>query len=163
MLRPQQQLSRRNPELGIEGDCHRTAIAIIFGLDASEVPHFCDEGNDMLTALRLELEWLAERGLSHMHWTFPPGMTMEEVLEQTARVKDVPMILLGNGGRSNHSVVIMNGKLFCDPATGHADCRGLLGPPNDNEGVCDWWVTIFVVAKTFSDRNSSVPSIVSHC
>src|SRR5437879_5835280 len=43
-LRMQKQRFQHDPDGGVWGDCHRTAIACALGLPRDEVPHFCDDG-----------------------------------------------------------------------------------------------------------------------
>jgi hypothetical protein len=65
-----------NPEAGIYGDCYRTCIAILLGMDALDVPHFVqdsilaghhNEGEHTRIAV---LAWLKSRGLTMTVNTF---------------------------------------------------------------------------------------------
>lgn len=43
-MKPLKQKFRHNPDEGVFGDCHRTAIATILGKERDSVPHFGDGG-----------------------------------------------------------------------------------------------------------------------
>ncbi len=145
-MKPQKQLSCRFPELSMEGDCHRTAIAIIFGLDAEEVPHFCEDSPSFQDVVDAEKQWLLKRGFCHAHWVIDGDRSLEAVLEETKRLfPGSPVMVMGSSERLNHVAVALDGKIFCDPATGEARTI-LVGPADD--GL--WWVTIFTVAHTWS-------------
>lgn len=149
-MKLQAQTQSHRPEIGQHGDCHRTAIAIILGLDAKDVPHFC-ETDDMELAQRLEREWLGRRGLQQVNWVFPGELTKQEILERTHALKDVPVIVLGTSARGvNHSVVVMNGEIVCDPATGGPNPHALTGPAvGSDPDFGEWWITLYAVANTF--------------
>jgi hypothetical protein len=152
-MRIQKQLNSHRPEIGQHGDCHRTAIAVILGLEAKNVPHFCDT-DDTEESLQRERAWLEARGLTHIHWVFPGTFTLAEMLEQSRPLKNVPAVLLGRSSRGvNHSVVVLNGQIVCDPATGGPNPAALAGPAIGGASP-EWWLTIYTVANTF---NPNVP------
>lgn len=129
------QLLRHNPEAGIYGDCHRTAIACLLNLHPAEVPHFMENNQD--NWLQLEQEWLKSRNL----WTVSTvyQAKLETVLEAIEAMNPGVYGLLGGQSKNGcgHSVVICGGKIVWDPAL---DDSGIIGPMED--GL--YWVTYLV-------------------
>lgn len=129
------------------GDCHRSCVATILGLDPSEVPHFYDgcepntEEGATLGAARIEA-FLRERNLREAHVLYSGDTPLSTVLEVTADMcKDVAFILGGQTHRNGgHSVVVMNGEIINDPTEG-----GIIRPMPDGY----WWTTYFVVAPDY--------------
>lgn len=125
-----------NPAEGRYGDCYRTCIAILLGLDAVEVPHFVEYSildakstrEDTNTTAKLAREWLAQRGQTLLCVNFgadTPGWCVEE---WTA---GLPFILSVNGSHPNtsHAVIgqMVDGALRCIwcPTVGgpRTDCK----------------------------------------
>lgn len=143
-MTPQQQLIKHDPENGAYGDCQRTCIAVILDLHPSEVPHFLDDP----TAERdsadwwhaRQTRWLAERGLAEARFGYWPEMPLEEVLQSASAANpNVPMILCGKSSLgSNHSVVVLNGEIVCDPSG-----NGIVAPPLDDN---PWEISVIGLA-----------------
>lgn len=150
-MKPQRQLFSHDPANGVHGDCHRTAIACILGIDAKDVPHFCDT-DDMEEALRREREWLAQRGLTHVNWVFPGSLSLEDILSRSRSLATTPMILLGSTKRRvNHSVVVLAGDIVCDPSCGGPNPDALIGPAIGGAEE-EWWLTIYAVGQNYNEQ-----------
>lgn len=143
-MRPQKQLINHDPENGLYGDCHRTAIAVVFDLDAADVPHFMDgtTGKGAAPEASKAVErWLAERGIVPINVLFHGSLTPEEVVETVKNSNpERPGIVFLLGGESrtkvNHTVVCCDGAIVCDPSQVDA---GIIGPCDDGY----YWVTFF--------------------
>lgn len=134
-MKPQRQLIEHCPAEGRYGDCHRACLATILDLPVEAVPHFFRAENFERPGVAKveERAWLAERGLGEatFAWSGDAFDSVDTLLLYCASYgHDVPMIL---GGRSrlgsNHSVVILNGEIVCDPSG-----NGIVAPLD-----CDQW------------------------
>lgn len=130
-MRAQRQLIQHDPDNGKHGDCHRTCWAVIFDLNPEDVPHFCD--GDVIDWKAEERAWLASRGLAPVTIGYN-NAGLDLILTTLAYASPgVPCIL---GGKSslgcNHSVVVLDGEIFCDPSG-----NGIVGPMSDGF----WWIT----------------------
>lgn len=138
-MRPLKQLIKHDPENGAYGDCHRTCLAVILDLEPLDVPHFCDGPvGETDNWSELEKIWLAKRGLMKAAIPIYGEFSLSWILESLKNVSPgVPFIL---GGRStldcNHSVVILDGEIFCDPSG-----NGIVGPCDDGW----WWLELFTL------------------
>lgn len=145
-LKIQKQLNQHRPEQGIYGDCHRTAIACILNMDAADVPHFMDgtSGKGSAPAAYDAAEkWLRDRGLTQVSFAFPGDCPLDLVLDAASKnaAHGMPFILGGESRTGcNHSVVVCNGKIACDPSI---DDAGIIGPCDDGF----YWITIFASAS----------------
>lgn len=141
-MKPQKQLFRHRPSEGTYGDCHRTAIAIVLGLDASDVPHFmdCADGSSADEAHDRCEAWLNARGIATINVLFPGEVPLAEVLNTVAACnpRGRPVFILGGESRNgvNHSVVACDGRIVCDPSQ---DESGIVGPCSDGF----YWLTFF--------------------
>jgi hypothetical protein len=133
-VKPQRQLIEHCPEEGRYGDCQRTCVAAILDMDAADVPHFCEpphapKGEPGWWEER-QNEWLAQFGLATMTVAYSGDTaSFDDVMEWTSRQSPtVPMIVCGRGGKGvNHVVVVLNGKIVCDPSG-----SGIVGPTLEN-------------------------------
>lgn len=143
-MKPQKQLNRHDPASGVYGDCHRTAIAIILGLDAIDVPHFMDgypDNEDAPSAHFAVEAWLNQRGLTQISMLFDGALRLDDVLNSIKFTNPYsPGLCFILGGKSrngvNHSVVCCDGEIACDPSI---DGSGIVGPCDDGW----YWVTFF--------------------
>lgn len=139
-MKPQKQLYRHNPEDGVFGDCHRTAIAIVLDLEAKDVPHFMDKGAAAEDAHRACEAWLNARGISTITTLFDGATPLETILATIAAVNRhsrPTYLLLGTSrNRVNHCVVCCDGEIVCDPSL---DDSGIVGPCDDGY----YWLTFF--------------------
>lgn len=138
-------LLKHDPENGVWGDCHRTAIAALLDLHPSEVPHFYEQGPVKPSA---DVEddinrWLGNNyGLRQVHIGFPGETPLADVLGTMEAFNPGFMFLLGGTSSRGcgHSVLCRFGKIHFDPST---DDTGIVGPMED--GL--WWVTFLAHAK----------------
>lgn len=125
-----------DPANGRYGDCYRTAIAMVLGLQPEDVPHFCDD--NLYDDWRgVTDKWLAERGLAMVDLPFEHSFDLVcDQLRMTAG--DVPAIVAGRSPRGTmHSVVVHHGVCF-DP---HPEGGGL--EPGDDGLI---WVSFIAGA-----------------
>jgi len=151
-LRPQRQLIEHDPSTGRWGDCQRTCVAAILGVDASDVPHFCDaphhpKGHDDHWEAR-QNKWLAERGLATFTVAYAGSASLEDVMEWTSKQSPtVPMMLAGTSSiGSNHVVVVLDGEIVCDPSG-----TGIVGPTAENT----WEVSALAVRSTLRAQSEA--------
>lgn len=148
-MRPQKQRIKHDPANGLFGDCHRTAIACVFDLDAEEVPHFMDNSpgkGEAPAAERAVEEWLNARGVTQISMIFSGELSPDEVIVTVMNInaqRPGLVFLLGGESRSgvNHTVVCCDGKIVCDPSPVDA---GIVGPCDDGF----YWVTFFGSLQT---------------
>jgi hypothetical protein len=95
-MRPQKQKFRHRPDEGEWGDCHRTALASIMGLDRDEVPHFGEGGPDPQEFSRRVAVWLLSRGVVAVS-TLYDGGDLDRVLHTVGAVNRNVYYLLGGG------------------------------------------------------------------
>ena len=131
-MTPHHQLFRHDPENGVFGDCHRTAIACLLDMHPSEVPHFAEEnlraealGNTDYDWTEHVAAWLAQLGLASVDVIY--DATLENVLAAVAHRNPRAYYLLGGQSvrGTNHTVVGCGGEIAWDP---HPDGGGLIGP-----------------------------------
>lgn len=118
-----------DPASGVHGDCLRTSIAMMMGLEREQVPHFITY-SDWLFILE---DWLEERGYGVVR--LPLFMTLDEALIYLGRVcPRVPVLLSGISPRGfHHAVVVFNGILF-DPSPYGG------GVAHDEKGAFRIWI-----------------------
>lgn len=136
-MKRQKQLYRHDPANNVFGDCHRTAVAALFDLDAHQVPHFADGGAEAHEFnLRID-EWLAERNLAQVNIGFACGL--EDILNTVAAYNGDIWFLLGGTSKNgtHHTVLCHAGKIALDPSQ---DDSGIVGPMDDGY----FWLTFFV-------------------
>jgi hypothetical protein len=116
MVKQQKQLLKHDPENRVWGDCHRTALAALFGMDAKDVPHFNEGGPDPDEFKRRERAWLLTRGFKTIEIAFE--CTLKILFEIMAINARGAFWLLGGTSRngSNHTVLCKGGKIVCDPS-----------------------------------------------
>lgn len=132
----QKQKFLHDPDNGVYGDCHRTAIACILDLPRDDVPHFAEMSWDDADEFhRLVNEWLLNRGLRAVR--IPYDCELKDVLNMMEIVNPNIHYLLGGMSRNKvpHSVVCQGGGIIWDPSL---DASGIVGSIQD----C-YWVTFF--------------------
>ncbi len=137
---PQKQANRHRPEEGVFGDCHRTCIAMILGLERDEVPHFLhdDPGADVFR--QRVGEWLGARGKFELFMIWDGTTPLEDVLRTVDHLNPGVPFILGGESRTgvNHSVVCQHGEIVGDPSLTDA---GIVAPTQPDG---HWWVTFIV-------------------
>jgi hypothetical protein len=132
-----QQAFRHKPDEGQVGDCYRTCVACILGIERDAVPHphrLTDENFSQVAAMR---EWLLSRGqaLTLIPFKASPDevlMTMERFAPAT------PFIMTAmSANRVGHCVVCLGGRIIHDPSI---DQSGIIGPDEDG------WVWVEVIS-----------------
>lgn len=137
-IKPLKQKFRHHPEKGEIGDCHRTAVAMLLGLERDDVPHWCHDDCNAEVFWKRQREWLANIGLDIVNIAFEMD---HKVLLSTlkASMRDVPWIL---GGKSRngvgHSVVVHEGVII-DPAI---DDSGIVARGDDGLSWASWLVAL---------------------
>lgn len=137
-MTPQKQANKHDPENGVWGDCHRTAIAVALNVHRDAVPHFMDQGVHGDAAQRAEKAWLRERGMVPISIAYPGEGGLDAILECIGAMNPGVCFILGGQSRNgtNHSVVGCDGKIVCDPSQNDT---GIIGPCDDGF----YWVTFF--------------------
>lgn len=109
---------KHNPEEGVIGDCCRSSVCSLLGIEKDDVPHFILRRDGKLNmSWRAALEkWLAKRGLALIPiWPSSAPSCLYLAVGPTVRSKYV---------EDTHMVVMRSGLLIHDP---HEDRHGLLG------------------------------------
>lgn len=132
------QLFLHDPDNGVFGDCHRTALACLLDKQPKEVPHFLEGNPDGVEFIRREREYLETQGLSLFQVAYAD--TIENVLATVGQQNPGLRYILG--GKSprgtNHSVVCCGSEIIHDP---HPDSGGLVAGI-DPDGYC--WVDVLI-------------------
>lgn len=132
------QLFRHEPEKGVYGDCHRTAIACLLDLEPDQVPHFAEAFEDAEKFNSLVDEWLESRGWCAVSTAY--RSRLEEVLRVQQFINPGVYYMLGGKSRTGcgHSVIACGGQIVWDPSL---DDSGIVAP-FDSDGL--YWVTWLV-------------------
>lgn len=143
---PQKQKNRHRPEEGLIGDCHRTCIAMLLGMDRDTVPNFAEmgfdinkpEGGNYKEFSEACEKWLRENGLAEFQVGFNDNL--DRVLNFMKVINPGVRYILGGRSRSNcnHSVVAMNDEIIADPSLSNA---GIVGPC-EPDGY--YWITVLI-------------------
>lgn len=141
-MRFHKQKYRHRPEKGQIGDCWRTCIACLLGLERDDVPHFYEDCWDVdYVGLNKTKEWLETHfGLTIM--TFPMlADSVDCVTNAMASWNpNLRYMLTGTSPRGTcHVVIASNGRILHDPAL---DGGGLIGPHSDKL----FWIDMLVPA-----------------
>ena len=147
------QLFKHNPENGIIGDCHRTAIACILNLQPEDVPHFMGEfwledvANGTCKANKAFDDWLESKNL--LIANTPYECSLEVLLECQSVQNPKAIYILGGTSKNgtNHSVVAKGGEIIWDPAIDSSD---IVGPMDDGF----YWVSYLVSIEYGVDNGS---------
>lgn len=142
-MKLQKQLIKHDPENGFWGDCYRTCIACLLGIDAADVPHFCDDaqGKDIDDTEANCRAWLKSCGYNIIK------VCMLECNASYALswFDDMPYILTGQSPN-------FNGVAHCVIGRGAFDVvwdvsplnKGLAGPWVDENGNRVYWIEFIV-------------------
>lgn len=137
-MTPLKQANKHDPDNGVWGDCHRTAIAAMLDMPRDDVPHFMDGGAP--DGVGKAKEWLLTQGIVPINMVF--NSPLEEVLQTMGFLNPRVCYILGGQSKTgcNHSVVGRGGAIVCDPSQSDA---GIIGPCDDGY----YWVTFFGSAR----------------
>lgn len=147
-LTRQYQAFRHEPENGIQGDCYRTAVACVLGIERDSVPHSHDE----LTGPEAETfidGWLKPQGLRRI---FMPvlGDDLRTVAEAIyPRGGGLPLMITGRGPRDVNHVVVVHGPddIWC-PTLGAVPPRiALIGPALPDHYFWAEWIVADPAAR----------------
>lgn len=157
-VKPQKQLVRHDPANGKFGDCYRTAVAVVLGCDASEIPHVCEKGRrnaDDLDGLIAMREFLRSNGLAISKSVFNGELTWTAFREWMAKFNpDTAFIATGQSTRGvNHCVVMIGGEVVCDPFSGVADQDALTRSATE-DGESHWWVEVIHHISKRGEQNA---------
>lgn len=136
------QLFRHDPDNGIYGDCHRTALACIFDKDSpADVPHFAEGWPDGDEFHRRTQAWILDQGYHCVTIPLETADLSTALLWMKNRAPDIYWILGGVSPRgTNHSVVCCGGEVVHDP---HPDGGGVVGPCSDSY----FWIEFYVPVR----------------
>jgi hypothetical protein len=139
-VKPSKQTLRHQPELGIYGDCHRTAIACLLDLEPQDVPHFLHDDPGAEVFNRRVQEWLEARGWCEASISFVGEAGLQSVLDYLKATAPGVYFLLGGQSRTgcNHTVIGCNGEIVWDPSITDA---GIIGPCT-TDGM--FWITFLL-------------------
>jgi len=132
----QKQKYGHDPDRGIWGDCHRTAIACMLNMPRDDVPHFHENGPDPEFNRKMA-EWLAFRGFVIATFVFRDDLdvVMGMMAQQNPGAR---YMLLGTSATGvDHVVVARDDKIEHDPSLKDA---GIVGPCS--QGF--YWVELIV-------------------
>lgn len=119
---------------------------MLLGLDQHDVPHFfADYAPGKSDELNKKMQvWLSKQGVAPGEIIYDADIcTLESVLKSTAAMMPrIPLILGGESSKGcNHSVVILDGEIWCDPSG-----SGIIGPIiADNPDDRYYWVTFLAL------------------
>jgi hypothetical protein len=136
------QLFRHDPDNGVYGDCHRTALACVFDKDSPlDVPHFLEDNPTTAVFYQRVDVWLLEQGFRGFHFPIECA-DLDAVLEYMLRfAPGIHYILGGKSPRgTHHSVVACGGSLAHDP---HPDGSFIVGPCDDGY----FWIELFIPVR----------------
>lgn len=128
---------RHDPDNGVYGDCHRTAIACVLDMEPEDVPHFAEHFDDADKFNAAAEAFLRSKGLTSVAIAFTGSL--DDVLATVARLNGDDLIyLLGGESRTgvNHTVVCRGDSIIHDPSLNDA---GIVGPCDDGF----YWLTFF--------------------
>ncbi|MEM9579072.1 MAG: hypothetical protein AAF891_00175 [Pseudomonadota bacterium] len=149
-LMRRKQLITHDPENGKWGDCYRTCIAMLMGLDPAEVPHFCDGSPENASGIEGVRDWLRPQGLSVFQSVYGADITFRQLMGTLEHFSPgVPVIITGMGTRGvNHCVVAIGNQVFCDPCNGKPVKKPFTGPA-ESEGEAWWWIEAIAKAPAY--------------
>lgn len=137
-----QEFRHHDPENGVYGDCHRTAMAMVLGLDRDSLPNFGEHFRDMDKWKELEQRVCRELGLFPISIAYTSEGEWADINHVIKFVHKwmapgAPFILGGfSPGGTNHSVAVREDGVILDPQGRDVP---LVGPCDDG----NWWVYLF--------------------
>lgn len=143
MIELQLQANRiHDPNSGMFGDCHRTCMAMVLGVQRDTIPNFGEHFADMDKWMALEKAFCSAMGLFPIHIAYNsegdwgvPERVIYHIHNYVA--PGAPFILGGfSPGGTNHSVAIREDGVMLDP---QGRDTPLVGPCDDGH----WWVYLY--------------------
>lgn len=114
IMKFQKQEFLHDPDNGIKGDCWRTTIACLLGLDRSEVPHSHGEWGELV---ELMSNFLDSRGLQVIAIDLPGHLTVTEALAIGSSFCTQPFMFCGKSALgTGHVVIAHEGEIIHDPS-----------------------------------------------
>ena len=154
-MTPYKQLIKHHPEQDEYGDCYRTCIACILSVHPSFVPHVYHRGANESATEEMN-EWLGQYDVGQFSAMVPGHADMDEVLSLSIHNPGQYMIISGRSprGEFNHSVVVCDGVVVCDPHTGKPshDPHEALSGPCEHEGSLYWVVEVLTTTRRITDE-----------
>lgn len=140
----QKQAFMHDPESGVFGDCYRTCLAGMLGLDRDEVPHWVTTMDPELWESEVQPKydrWLADRGLQELAIPVEDaGLNAVLEWQKTRTRQSVVSMLTGESiSGCNHVVLVQGGEIIHDPALNDS---GIVGPAGDGF----YWLTWLIPA-----------------
>lgn len=137
------QLFKHQPEIGIYGDCHRTAIACLLDLEPLDVPHFGEHFLDVTKFNDAVKDYLASQGLAIFSLAFAGGVSLDQVLQFVAVHNPETYYLVGGTSPRgfNHTVIAKGGELIHDP---HPDNTFLVAPCEAGTENAAYWIDLLI-------------------
>lgn len=129
---------RHDPENGIYGDCHRTAIACLLDKQVEDVPHFGEHFMDSDKFNKAVADYLLTQGMRVFTTPYHGETPLHEMLKAIGHYNpDCYYLLTGQSPRNvNHVVVCRGGRIIHDP---HFD-GGFITGPAQPDGY--YWVDV---------------------
>lgn len=143
-LSRQYQAFGHKPEKGVQGDCYRTAVACVLGVERDSVPHSHDELSGDEANAFMEA-WLHPQGLRRI--AIPVGGDEFRTIANNIfpRGSNMPFIVTGQGPREvNHCVVVHGVDDFWCPTLGSVTAEVALKGPALPDGYfwAEWIVRL---------------------
>lgn len=159
-MRYHKQRFRHDPEAGIFGDCHRTAIACLLDLEPEQVPHFGQENPAAQEFGRAVGRFLATRNLADVHIAFKASLP--DVLQTMEALNPGMYYLLGGTSKTGcgHTVIGCGERIVHDTSLNDS---GIIGPMDDGHYWVTWLVPLSMKkhVEQQSSRESLLEAIVS--
>lgn len=133
----QKQAFRHDPDNGIHGDCWRTAIACILGLDRDAVPHtHSAEPGELSGTIN---GFIQDRGLDLFSIYIDGSLTVKEALIEASKFQKHPFMFIGESRTgTNHVVIAQDGEIIHDPSQVDS---GIIGPTiEDGVYIAEWLI-----------------------
>lgn len=130
-VRFQKQAFRHKPDEGLYGDCDRTVIACLLGMDRDDVPHWNNGPDEHWETVgrKMRTDFLLSRGLVAICYPYAPehiDETREAMEEHFPRLHYLFAGLSRTG--VNHAVIGRGRDIVWDPSLTDA---GIIGPCKD--------------------------------
>lgn len=138
----QKQKHYHRPEEGEYGDCHRTCLANLMGVDRDSVPNFGEHYGDSEKFFEAERQWLLSQGLATVQVGYDGSLSLQQVLDTMGALNPGIYYLLGGTSASGvgHSVIGLGNRIVFDPSLNDS---GIVGPMEDGR----YWIQFLVPAR----------------